>query len=151
MIRRVRAAIVLTLIWAILWAGAGVSIGTVWYLRVRELPLIDPPAVTFTMVIWLAKDFGLAGAVSGGLFAALMSVAERNKSTAQLGFVNVALWGALASVLVPGIVNVGVLLGDWWWGVGFLASFGIAGAVTAALILAIARRGAVANSPIAAA
>lgn len=46
----------------------------------------------------------LWGAVSGGVFAIVLMIAERRRSLAELSFTRTALWGALGSLSLPAAV-----------------------------------------------
>jgi hypothetical protein len=153
MIRRVRAVIVLGLLWAIGWALLGGLVGAYDYYRTGLFNMIfpDPPfqVSLFSAITFFGKTWAMRGGVSGALFAVVLSLIERKKATAQLALGRVALWGILGSLLIPGafiplqLLRFGV---DAWPVVLFLG-IGIAGGLSAVGTVAAARRTLVAPPP----
>lgn len=97
MLRRLRSALILATVWALVWLAVGLFAGLLmgWY----HLPP-DPVLVG----IW-----PLLGAFSGGTFALLLAVAEKQRRLAQLSTRRVAAWGAIGGVLIPIIASFVVL------------------------------------------
>ncbi len=96
-IKRVRAILLLTLLWSI---GVGV-IGT---LAVLLRFLVSGPTGTFAealartpaMLMW----FGAWGALAGLIFSGALMLAARRRGWEALSSKSVAMWGALPGVLV---------------------------------------------------
>ena len=110
--RRLRAVAVLALLWAITWSVVGAAIGVYqyvagWPIAVLKLPGFASPFIA----VVLSYAFGGAkgGAISGALFALVLSIAEGKQSAANLSFGRSAVWGLLGAVLVP-VTMLGVTL-----------------------------------------
>ena len=97
MLRRLRSALILATFWALVWLAVGLFAGLLmgWY----HLPP-DPVLIG----IW-----PLLGALSGGTFALLLALAEKQRSVTQLSPRRLAAWGAIGGVLIPIIASVVVL------------------------------------------
>ena len=84
----IRAAVLLGLAWALVWAPVAVLLGT---------QIIDPDDSTDEM--WVAIG-AYPGFLSAVIFSALLGIAERGRSLSELPRARVGFWGALAGALV---------------------------------------------------
>lgn len=126
--RRVRAAIVMGLIWGATWSFAGGLLA--------RLPGFDSD-LPFPIM------FAPLGFVTGMIFSAILAGFEGRRGFERASLSRFAAWGAVSGLLLSGIFVVGAALrGTSWW--GELLLFGpplaLAGAVCAAGSLAVARR-----------
>ena len=152
LLKQVRGAVGITLFWTVMWCLLGVMVGTWRYLvagfsdvivdghlvRLPAAPMISRIVLTWT--IW--------GAISGLLFAVILSVAERRRSIDQLSSLRLCAWGALGAVALPGAVLVLIAKQvEWgtWMFVPLIAALAI-GSVCAGITAAAVRRGAHAHS-----
>ncbi len=148
MIRRFFAVISLAILWALEWAVFGALFGVYQFYLGRNYAIIDPPLWAgpfWTVVLVTAIDFAKAGALSGALFAIVLAFAEQRQSVAHLRLSRVALWGVVGAWLIPAtllFINI-ARSGIQWWGfvLEYLVIIGIAGVVSAATTLLLARRG----------
>jgi hypothetical protein len=126
--RRIRAAIVMGLVWGAAWSGAGMLLARVpgFY---SDLPF--------------ALIFAPLGVATGIIFSAILSGIEGTRGVERTSLLRFAVWGAASGFLLTGIFVVAAALrgGSWW---GELLLFGppltVAGAACAAGSLAVARR-----------
>jgi hypothetical protein len=86
-IKRVRAAVVMGLMWAAVWAPVGVLVGLV----------IDPRDAMDEM--WFLV-FGYPGFLGGVVFSAVLATRERKRHVDDLSVRRVGAWGAVAGLLV---------------------------------------------------
>jgi len=83
--------------WAVLWS----SIGTV--LAVITIVLNGGPDVASLLkyTFWVAAFYAVWGAVSGGMFALVLTATERRRSLADLSLLRIVIWGAVGALAVP--------------------------------------------------
>jgi hypothetical protein len=86
-LRRIRAAVVMGLIWAAVWGPAGVLIGMV----------VDPDGSMDEM--WVAIG-AYPGFLGGVVFATVLGIAARHRRFHELSLPRFAAWGAGAGLLV---------------------------------------------------
>ncbi len=132
MLRRIRGVLVMAALWALTWGVVGVLIGLFkWY----RGDLIDS----------IGRWFGVVGAINGLLFALVLAIAERKQSVATLSLARFALWGGVATLVVPLFTTLIVLYvfgpSDFGIPITPLAEFMALGMVSATAILLIARHG----------
>jgi hypothetical protein len=143
MIRRIRALIVLALLWGVCWSVLGALMGVYQFYQLKTIFVFGSPVGFWELVFINARSWGAGGAVSGALFAIVLSVAERNQSLAHLRLARVVLWGVVGAWLIPGTM-IGVELARYGLDLGpvaiFLGLLGAAGGLSAAATLMIARR-----------
>ena len=101
-LRRLRAALLLTGLWALVWAAGGMVL---IYLRLRgggiEFDWVQRARDAVRVLLTFALMWGALGALNGLAFAAVLSwVGRRRTRGEKLTASRVALWGALASTLV---------------------------------------------------
>ncbi len=122
--KRIRAAIAVGLTWGAAWFGAGMLL-----LLVVGLHAADVPFPLF---------FGLLGFLSGAAFSGVLGVLGRRRRFEEMSLPGFAAAGALGGLVVCGIITAaagpgpGLLVGS--------TIFGLAGAVSAAGTLVLARR-----------
>jgi hypothetical protein len=133
-------------LWTVAWGFVGIVVGVLkWY----RGTLIDvgkiPTVVAISLILKIAAALALYGAINGFLFASVLALAERKRSLASLSIGRFALWGVLASLVVPvlAIISLVIVFGVDSLRVdpaplGYIAAFGSA---CATVILWIARRG----------
>lgn len=124
-LRRVRAAIGVGLTWAAAWFGVGMIL-----LLIVGLHAADVPFPLF---------FGLLGFIAGATFSGILGLLAGRRTFDQMSLPRFAVGGALGGLVLAGIVNVAAGPGPELTVIGPL--FALAGAVSAAGTLAIARRG----------
>ena len=132
-LRRVRGAVVMGVIWALVWGPAAVLLGMA----------IDPDGSMDEM--WVAIG-AIPGFVGGGLFSVVLGIAARRRRFDELSIPRVATWGAVAGLLV-GLLPL--VIGDpaagvsrWLLGGVVAGSITLLSAASAAGSLALARRSA---------
>ena len=93
LLRQLRSALVVSLIWAAAWFPVGVVLGVIkgW---------VSVPPASGSEVLFLALWTAL-GACAGALFSALLITLERNRSLADLSSRRLAVWGVLGGAGVP--------------------------------------------------
>jgi hypothetical protein len=145
-LRRIRGLFVMAALWTVVWGVVGIVIGLIkWY----RGDLIDvggiPAAVAFSLILRFAALLGLFGAINGLLFATVLALAERRQSIATLSLARFALWGVIATLVVPLLAAaiLVVVFGPESFGIELtrLAAIAGLGMACAAAILLIARRG----------
>lgn len=123
-VRRVRGVILISLMWAPVWA---LMLGAL--VQALEL-LIGPnnePSLAFMM--WIAGQVGL---VSGACFGVLMAVGENGKPVGGLSLLRAAMWGSVSSAVFPVVTG---RADQMFW----TCTFGV---IVAVGLVALARRAA---------
>lgn len=129
-LRRIRAAFVMGLVWAIVWAPVGIFIGMI----------VDPDGSMDEPWVLVGT---LPGFLGGVVFSAVLGIAARRRRLNELSLLRVGAWGAVAGLLVGLLPFV---LGDLnprvpvWLPVVVTGSVTLLSAVSAAASLALARR-----------
>ena len=123
-LRRIRGAIGVGLTWAAAWFGAGMIL-----LFVVGFGAADVPFPLF---------FGLLGFLAGVTFSGLLGVFARRRRFDEMSLPRFAGWGALGGLLLSGIVVVAAGPAGEFLVLGPV--FALAGAISAAGTLALARR-----------
>ena len=131
--------------WTIGWALLGALLGVFQSYFGGSYAIIDPPVWAgpfWTVILLFTIRWAIAGALSGALFAIVLAIAERNRSVAHLRLGRVAMWGIIGSLLIPGPLIL-VALVKWgiysWFPIAYLAITAIAGGLSAASTLLLAR------------
>ena len=130
-LRRVRGAVGMGLLWALLWAPVAVLIGT---------RIVDPDD-SMDEMWWMVG--ALPGFLSGVVFSAVLGTVARRRRLDELSVARVGGWGAVAGLLT-GILPF--LLGDrggrplWPLAVAVIPSITLLSAASAAASLALAQR-----------
>ena len=146
MLRRFRGVLVMAALWAFTWGVVGVLIGLFkWYRGDLIDVLPTPMSVAISVILSIGKWFGVVGAINGLLFALVLAIAERKQSVATLSLTRFALWGGVATLVVPLFTTLIFLYvfgpSDFGISITPLAEFMALGMVSATAILLIARRG----------
>lgn len=127
-LRRVRGALLMGLIWAVIWMPVGLLIGAV----------ADPDGSMDEPWILVGT---YPGFLAGVLFSALLGVAARRRKLRELSVAKVARWGAFAGLAIG---SVPFMMGSpservsWWLpfavvtSITFLSSFSAAGSLVLA-------------------
>jgi len=80
----------------------GVCWGTLIFILTSIIGTVDPQQIDQGEEPWrLAGLVGMVGFMSGAVFAAILSSAERRKSLKDLSVLRAALWGALGGAALP--------------------------------------------------
>jgi hypothetical protein len=130
-LRRIRAAVAMGLLWALVWAPVAVLIGT---------QLVDPDD-SMDEMWWMVG--ALPGFLSGVAFSVLLGIVARRRRLEELSVARVGGWGAAAGLLIG---MLPFLLGDrggrpmWPLALVVLSSITLLSAVSAAGSLAMAQR-----------
>jgi hypothetical protein len=130
-LRRIRAALGMGLLWALVWAPVAVLIGT---------QIVDPHD-TMDEMWWMVG--ALPGFLCGVTFSVILGVAARRRRLDELSIARVGGWGAVAGLLI-GILPF--LLGDrggrpvLLLAVVVIGAFTLLSALSAAGSLALAQR-----------
>ncbi len=122
-LRRIRAAIVMGLTWAVAWFGAGIIL-----LLVVGFGAADVPFPLF---------FALLGFLAGVTFSGVLGIVEGRRRFDQMSLPRFAAWGAVGGLLLSGIFSWVAGLGGEFLVLGPV--FALAGAGCAAGSLALAR------------
>ena len=133
--RRLRAVVIIALIWAAAWLPAGVLL-----LAIGILSSPQPLLLIAAWTIW--------GALSGAGFAVTLAVLERGQSASGVSKIRCASWGAVGSIVLPFLLLLADLLsGDypmtwlvWWPALLILLVCALLGAGGAVATVALARR-----------
>ena len=104
---KVRAVLVIALVWACLWLPLGIAVGVLANSG-EPTDIVPPPFVFFPIVLagW--------GGFSGAMFALLLALTERGRSLGTLSLMRVSLWGALGCISVPLLFTVYDVLTRSW-------------------------------------
>lgn len=149
LIRRIRAALVVSAAWAVAWGTVGLLAGVVDGVQSGQYPGYPDVEHWWLSPFYLLSRFGAAaviGAVSGLVFAAVVAVAERGRTTWSLSLKRTAAWGAAVS---GGLFTLSWHAFERFAGAGFssspfplgqLALATLGGAGLATLTLWVARR-----------
>ncbi len=145
MLRRLRAALTVGVVWAFVWLPIGAAVALYASARPPQPAdlLFRPVDFTTFLTVWTAW-----GGLSGTAVAAVLAAAERRRTLGDLSPARTAAWGALGSMSVPtalvlldlsrGSVTAGLY--DWRPPLVVLAVSAVLGAACAAATLALARR-----------
>lgn len=123
-VRRIRGAIGMGLTWAAAWFGAGMAL----------LLVVGPDAADVPFPLF----FGLLGFLAGATFSGILGLFAGRRRFDQMSLLRFAGWGALGGVLLSGLVALAAGSGGELLVLGPV--FAVAGAVSAAGTLALARR-----------
>src|SRR5262245_22389748 len=105
MLHRIRAVLVTSVLWALVWASIGAIIGLVTHpAGIDLLPLPPETGINWSRVAGFALEFAVIGAINGALFALLMAVAERGRTVSTLSVGRVTLWAAVGTFILPLII-----------------------------------------------
>ena len=130
-LRRIRGAVGMGLIWALVWAPVAVLIGL----------FVDPDNSMDEM--WPAIG-AYPGFLGGVAFSVVLAIAARRRRLDELSIARVALWGAAAGLLVgvlPFMIGEPATERPLWLLAGVvIGSITLLSAVSAAGSLALARR-----------
>ena len=143
MLARLRAVAFTTLLWAVAFCVVGVVYGLyrAWTMAPPDIPI---GVARLRIVELMPLVFAAWGAISGAVFAILLSLAERRRSLADLSVVRTALWGAIGSGIAPAVILLVALSQTGWMPViPSLVLVGVTatlGCVLAGGQLALARR-----------
>ena len=138
MLRRLRSALTIGLLWGIVWLILGITLGVVTRGWTRS-PFA--PIDATNLAVWTGLGF-----VSGTAFAAFLALLERNRTVETLSFGRLVLWGILAGAGIPIVLTeilLYILIPDAWLDPNaypIFAVLGVAGAATAMGTIALARR-----------
>jgi hypothetical protein len=123
-LRRIRGAVGIGLTWAAAWFGAGMVL-----LLVVGVGAADVPFPLF---------FGLLGFLAGAIFSGVLGILAGRRRLDQMSLPRFAWSGALGGLLLSGIVALAAGADGEFVVVGPV--FALAGAISAAGTLALARR-----------
>ena len=147
LLRQLRGAFGVTLLWGVLWFPLGLGLG-LW--RFLSMPLchefvdgncFGPSA--WSVIAPVTWWFTAWGAATGFLFATVLSVTERRRAISELSVRRLTVWGAIGAVPLPLVLAVLVTREEgWtWWVIVPLIIAITVGAICAALTGAAAIRG----------
>jgi hypothetical protein len=122
--RRIRGAIGMGLTWAAAWFGAGMIL----------LLVVGPDAADVPFPLF----FGLLGFLAGAAFSGLLAILGARRRFDQMSLPRFAAWGALGGLVVAG--GLVLAMGPPGEFLGLGAVFAVAGAISAAGTLALAKR-----------
>ena len=88
----------LALTWAVIWAIPGGAIEAIDNIAPSLLPFAS------NIDMW-PQTLAIPGLVGGLLFAALLAVAERRRHFDEMSLGRIALWGAIAGLLLTGLAH----------------------------------------------
>lgn len=100
-LRQLRGGLVISMLWAFAWLPIGVLLGlTLGWVHIPPRSWMEASFLT----TWTA-----VGALSGAAFAAILAVAERKHTFAELSPRRFLLWGLLGGATIPVVSTVIVL------------------------------------------
>lgn len=127
LVRFLRGALGLGISYAVIWALFGLSVGFL-------VLALDPASIDQGEdPITLAGILGTVGFVTGAVFAMVLAYAERQKNVSDLSLWRMAFWGGLAGLAMPLLTTMNDQV---------IFNTVPLGALSAALTVALARRGA---------
>ena len=133
MLRKLRAVAIIALAWALIWLLVGVVLAILDFFG----PHGDFGGTPFWFypVVWTTW-----GAISGGLFALVLSFTESARTVSSVSLGRISAWGALGCITLP-VIWVS-FAGDvvWQAKIVILAFSAVLGAVCAAGTIAAVRR-----------
>ena len=141
---RLRGVLGTALTWALVWLPVGVVMALIAFSARRDVICLYCPPF-WDWFPFLVLRWTLWGAVSGGVFAIVLMIAERRRSLAELSFTRTALWGAVGSLSLPAAfivrdaIQAGALIEGRLAGLSVVLTAGL-GAACAAGTLRIARQ-----------
>lgn len=131
-LRKIRGAVLMGIIWALVWAPFGVLISFI----VDPDGSMDEP--------WLLIG-AYPGFLCGVIFSVVLGIAERNRGVDELPFRRVAAWGAIAGLalgLLPAtLIEPDGAISKWLLGLAIAGPMTLLGAGSAAGSLALAKKG----------
>lgn len=150
MLRRLKAAGVITIAWAIAWCLGGVVLGALSFLRLNVLlrgglPVLEAGRIVmFFALVWAA-----IGGINGLAFSTLLGILGPRRQ-GRLSMLTVAGLGAIAGSIIPLVIGLALLPIEIRYGnlsgvLGYLGvtTFGaVLGAISAGATFGIARVGA---------
>src|SRR4029079_14956886 len=122
--RRIRAAMGMGFTWGAAWFAAGMAL----------LVVVGPNAADVPFPLF----FGLLGFLAGTTFSAILGLVAGRRRFDQMSLPRFATWGALGGLLLSVVVRLAAGPGGEFLVVGSV--FALAGAISAAGTLALARR-----------
>ena len=126
-VRRVRGALGMGLTWGLAWFGAGLALLLVVGLDAADVPF--------------PIGFGAIGFLAGVTFSAVLGIVERRRRFDQMSLPRFAGWGAVGGLGLAGLfVAAAALAGESLEILVLTPVFALAGAVSAAGSLALARK-----------
>lgn len=126
-LRRIRGALGMGLTWAAAWFGAGMALLLVVGVDAADVPF--------------PLGFGAIGFLAGVTFSGVLGLVEGRRRLDQMSIPRFAAWGAVGGLLLSGLfIPVAALLGNVVQFMILGPVFALAGAVSAAGSLALARR-----------
>jgi len=127
LLRKLRGMLGVGLTWGVGWAIVMFIIGSI-------IGVVDPDSIDAGEEPWrIAGLVGAVGFISGAVFAAILSSAERRKSIRELSVPRAVLWGALGGAALPLLTTMNDVV---------IFNTAPLGAIFAASTIAIARRAA---------
>ncbi len=127
LLRKVRGAVGMGLTWGAAWFAAGMGL----------LLVVGPDAADVPFPL----GFGFLGFLAGCSFSAVLALVDGRRRFHQMSLPRFTGWGALGGLLLSAVFVPLALRGDVWGGLAVLCPvFTLAGALSAAGTLALARR-----------
>ena len=99
-LRRLRGILGTSVLWALVWALLGCLLLLAEAFFGDHAHHVAQPA---RLVLMSVGFFGVWGAVSGGVFALALAIAERRRSIEQLSMWRVGAWGAIGGAALPAL------------------------------------------------
>ena len=101
-LKRIRAAIGMGLTWTAAWIPVGILVAlALWIIG------LDPPGF-----VWrIAGVFGVLGFLGGGIFSAVLRLAEGRRTFDELSLPRFAMWGGVGGLLLGGLAGAAVFGG----------------------------------------
>ena len=150
LLRRLKAVLVTSFIWAVLWIPLSLAAGIIRYYRAPRYDLITdinlpsprPPALP--IILGQAGWWTVWAAVVGAIFAIILIVAERRRTISEIRPWRFACWGAVAALGLPLALLIGFVVTEGpitvTWDLPVLIVLtGVFGAACAAGMLRLAR------------
>ncbi len=142
--RKIRGFLGTALVWAFAFLPVAVTLG-VYRAVTLQVDIPIPLSFRINAILVVAASYTLWGAISGGVFAFVLALAERRRAVEDLSTWRVAMWGAVGTTSLPAAVIILVFLSEGevffgWPATILLAVSAALGAACAVGTLALARR-----------
>jgi hypothetical protein len=104
LVRRARAALVIAVLWGLLWAVGGLAIGVLLGIQASPYPVLPDVGQWWfewhRLVLTNAQLWAEGGALAGAVFAGAMTVAERGRTVRTLSHARAVGWGSIAGLVL---------------------------------------------------
>jgi hypothetical protein len=101
-LRRLRGIVGIGLTWSAVWAVTGIFFGTVQFVSMsRAYPELARLSTFAIMALASGVSWATYGFALGSIFGGVLAIAERRRTLERLATWRIAVWGAIAGLLLP--------------------------------------------------